>query len=217
MFHEKEILIWETPYGLKTKKSYMERYRDFGCANPECSFGYGLEVHHIIPVSRGGKDEYENYIILCFRCHRKSGNHRNYKQRLVMLWTYKFYFESKADANRDTLPTMPERDIQPEEIQGKDSPEVLQPEVPDILPQPSKKSRIRKPKKRKRRKSKKRLRVRSYKPAKKIRIHKPRSAIIAIRCPICGRGFRSRMIMEENKNHCRRNHKHRFFRLEDLK
>jgi len=77
----------------------MKRYGIYGCSNPECSFGYNLEVHHIIPVAKGGKDEYENYIILCLRCHRGKGNHKNYKQRLVILWTYKFYFESKADAN----------------------------------------------------------------------------------------------------------------------
>ena len=85
------------PYGLKTRKSYRKKYIEFGCANPECNFGYKLEVHHIIPTSRGGKNEYENYIILCSKCHRGMGNHRDFREKMVTLWTYKFYSESKCE------------------------------------------------------------------------------------------------------------------------
>lgn len=30
-----------------------------------------LEVHHILPVSKGGGDEQKNLITLCKKCHKK--------------------------------------------------------------------------------------------------------------------------------------------------
>lgn len=37
----------------------------------ECNYYKHLEVHHIIPKSKGGKDNPENLITLCQRCHAK--------------------------------------------------------------------------------------------------------------------------------------------------
>ena len=36
------------------------------CGNEE-----NLELHHIIPISLGGNDDYYNLIYLCFNCHKK--------------------------------------------------------------------------------------------------------------------------------------------------
>lgn len=36
------------------------------CGNEE-----KLELHHIIPISLGGNDDYYNLIYLCFNCHKK--------------------------------------------------------------------------------------------------------------------------------------------------
>jgi hypothetical protein len=45
---------------------------DFKCQ--ECSYYKHLEVHHIIPKSKGGSDDPENLVTLCQRCHdRKHG------------------------------------------------------------------------------------------------------------------------------------------------
>jgi 5-methylcytosine-specific restriction endonuclease McrA len=37
----------------------------------ECNYYQHLEVHHIIPRSKGGSDELTNLITLCQRCHAK--------------------------------------------------------------------------------------------------------------------------------------------------
>lgn len=43
-----------------------ERHR---CATPGCRSAHFLEVHHVIPRSRGGSNRAENLITLCSRCH----------------------------------------------------------------------------------------------------------------------------------------------------
>lgn len=37
--------------------------------------GTKLEIHHINPVEQGGKDTYENGIVLCFDCHSDAGHY----------------------------------------------------------------------------------------------------------------------------------------------
>lgn len=39
------------------------------------SKGLKIEVHHIIPQEKGGKDSYENAISLCFDCHADAGHY----------------------------------------------------------------------------------------------------------------------------------------------
>jgi len=63
------------------------------CCNPDCSFGYGLETHHIIPIAKDGLDEFVNYIILCAGCHKIRGIHSRYSKTQIELLTYKFYIE----------------------------------------------------------------------------------------------------------------------------
>ena len=40
----------------------------------ECESYSELEFHHIIPISAGGSDEFNNVIVLCHDCHRKREN-----------------------------------------------------------------------------------------------------------------------------------------------
>jgi 5-methylcytosine-specific restriction endonuclease McrA len=35
------------------------------------SMSIGLDVHHIIPLHKGGKNEEKNLITLCHKCHKK--------------------------------------------------------------------------------------------------------------------------------------------------
>lgn len=42
----------------------------------ECNYYKHLEVHHIIPRSKGGTDDPNNLITLCQRCHRKKHGFR---------------------------------------------------------------------------------------------------------------------------------------------
>ncbi len=42
----------------------------YGVRNSRCDSKYRVEIHHIEPVSRGGKDEYENLVTLCHDHHK---------------------------------------------------------------------------------------------------------------------------------------------------
>ena len=44
-------------------------WRDGGCAIEGCSSRYRLQVHHILPLSEGGKTEAENLVTLCWHHH----------------------------------------------------------------------------------------------------------------------------------------------------
>ena len=115
--------------------SYKTEFENFGCFNPECKSGLGLEVHHIVPRSKGGKDESENYIILCRQCHRGLKNHSNWRKRAVILWTYKFYFESKRRFEGANLLELPIAFRETQSNQGQDSSKILLPQMQDSLSQ----------------------------------------------------------------------------------
>lgn len=51
------------------------------------------EIHHIIPLSQGGRDISENKILLCQDCHRKGHLHSNFQETTLGLLTAKFYVE----------------------------------------------------------------------------------------------------------------------------
>lgn len=84
------------------------------CCWPGCFKG-GQDVHHIVPFSRGGLDEVQNYIVLCQFHHRGRGLHSDFESREVELATYKclaelerFGFsidtsEALREAHRDEL------------------------------------------------------------------------------------------------------------------
>ena len=42
----------------------------YGFRNSRCDSKYRVEIHHIEPISRGGKDEYENLVTLCYDHHK---------------------------------------------------------------------------------------------------------------------------------------------------
>jgi 5-methylcytosine-specific restriction endonuclease McrA len=72
----------------------------FPCMN--CGWNEGpRDVHHIIPVSEGGKNEINNMITLCPNCHRLA--HRNLlsKEKLFILlknWTISSSSKEEMDA-----------------------------------------------------------------------------------------------------------------------
>lgn len=47
----------------------------------ECGYYKHLEVHHIVPRSKGGTDDSENLVTLCQRCHGKKHGFRNRENR----------------------------------------------------------------------------------------------------------------------------------------
>ena len=56
----------------KDRKSMRDRHRYLkfcGSTCLLCKSERNLEVHHIIPQSRGGKDEWSNTVTLCEQCH----------------------------------------------------------------------------------------------------------------------------------------------------
>lgn len=52
------------------------KYLVHECSNLSCSSYVQLESHHIVPISAGGTDEFDNIIILCRKCHMS--NHNGY-------------------------------------------------------------------------------------------------------------------------------------------
>lgn len=75
------------------KNAFYRRHLGTHCMNPECGKTFGVDTHHILPLARGGKDEYWNLINLCKACHRKSKKHSQHKEWDVELFTWKSYFE----------------------------------------------------------------------------------------------------------------------------
>lgn len=78
----------------KKKRLYKEAIGR--CCNPDCKSNHSaLETHHIIPLSKGGVDDFVNYIVLCARCHRQLEFHfhRDYERHQISLLTFKFFIE----------------------------------------------------------------------------------------------------------------------------
>lgn len=50
---------------------YQELKKIQKCQMKECKSSKQLEIHHKIPVSKGGSNEKSNLIVLCHKCHRK--------------------------------------------------------------------------------------------------------------------------------------------------
>jgi len=65
------------------------------CMNPDClNLPYALNTHHIIPIKKGGEDDYKNYIVLCRGCHKGQGLHKqDSDNKALELLTYKFFLE----------------------------------------------------------------------------------------------------------------------------
>ncbi len=64
------------------------------CMNPECSGkSKWIEVHHIVPIAKGGSNTLSNLILLCHDCHRGKGLHGDPRNREIELSTFKCYTE----------------------------------------------------------------------------------------------------------------------------
>lgn len=79
---------------------------NYKCAHPGCSSGTDIEAHHIIPIYKGGEDQFWNLISLCSRCHRRKKLHSLSDKKLIELYTYKsmqelevlgFYMDEKEE------------------------------------------------------------------------------------------------------------------------
>ncbi len=55
----------------------------------------GNENHHIDPLSKGGKDDEENLILLCLPCHDLHGIHSDFEETEFYLAFKKHYFEAR--------------------------------------------------------------------------------------------------------------------------
>jgi|GEM_PF-3634041 len=62
------------------RKHDWSRYKELigECSNLGCTHYTQLEAHHIIPLSAGGLDEFDNIIILCRTCHMNKGRHTDW-------------------------------------------------------------------------------------------------------------------------------------------
>lgn len=61
---------------LSLRQSIVERDRNI-CK--KCGGTVGLEVHHIIPISKGGRNIQANLITLCKSCHKNQPGHNRKK------------------------------------------------------------------------------------------------------------------------------------------
>ena len=50
----------------------FENHSDIADLDGRIQKGNGCEIHHIIPLSKGGTSEWENLILLCPNCHKKA-------------------------------------------------------------------------------------------------------------------------------------------------
>ena len=102
-------------------RAYLER-NGFLCMVPGCGSSMGAQVHHIQPLSRGGSDEEENYIVLCSRCHLKTDVHADWQSWAVTLLTWKFYYEMEGSCTEESLPNVPiATNPSPERTEGTSS------------------------------------------------------------------------------------------------
>lgn len=58
--------------GLKPTKKMIQRHYDFQCVY--CGSFNNLTVDHVLPVSRGGKNTWENLVCACYSCNIKKGD-----------------------------------------------------------------------------------------------------------------------------------------------
>ena len=61
---------WKTSKNVRTR----EKGKCFYCGAP------ATQVHHIVPLSRGGTNSMTNMVLVCERCHRAHHKHMRYEQ-----------------------------------------------------------------------------------------------------------------------------------------
>ena len=62
------------------------------------------QVHHLIPLAKGGRDSPEFWIILCDDCHKIKELHSDPDRFFIELATKKFYAESLMDIPKIEIP-----------------------------------------------------------------------------------------------------------------
>lgn len=70
---QKKIKKGTFRHGVKEElRAYIKARDKFSCRNcfTTAENNY-FQVHHIVPVSNGGEDNYENLILLCDKCHTR--------------------------------------------------------------------------------------------------------------------------------------------------
>lgn len=90
----RKAFCWFQPSRNRLKMSHYKKALN-QCMNPDCKrLPYQLDVHHIIPLKKGGADDYNNYIVLCKDCHSHNKfHHYGGDDKLQELLTYKFFME----------------------------------------------------------------------------------------------------------------------------
>jgi len=71
------------------KYKLYSQWIGYKCANPGCSSGRDIEIHHILPLGKGGEDDYWNLISLCHNCHVKNRLHSRHDEHDIELFTWK--------------------------------------------------------------------------------------------------------------------------------
>lgn len=53
-----------------TKQKRMKHFDEMGVDSCQlCGSKFGLEVHHIVPITCGGYDDKRNWLLVCKKCH----------------------------------------------------------------------------------------------------------------------------------------------------
>lgn len=118
MTQELKELSWP-----QIRQQVLERDR-YTCQGRECRGEYKvLDVHHKIPLSKGGTDDLENLITLCSPCHNKEEPKYPYKRLpKPKQWNGKLISCLKTTRVRSVSirTTLPKRIIENLELQHKD-------------------------------------------------------------------------------------------------
>lgn len=92
----------------------LEKYR-FKCC--QCGSKSNLEIDHIIPLSKGGRHDEDNFQVLCRKCNRTKSNKLDYE------YIKKTYFNIEEDPEyvllRDDFPVMAYTPIEAKTIFNK--------------------------------------------------------------------------------------------------
>lgn len=101
--HNGKIVIKERTENQHRKDLYKKAINR--CCMPDCKGkSNNYEVHHIVPRAKMGTDTFDNYLVLCDVCHRKSRIHSRSVEKRIELLVYKFYMElQKLGFSSDSL------------------------------------------------------------------------------------------------------------------